>query len=110
MQDERIIPELKRGLCDIGFVLVAGHGIPEALVSDLRHQTATYFDRPIVRKAWRTASPPRIIVATFHSAFFSPNASLHDTGTTPDQYEGYKLHFEVTADNAIRTACDLLRT
>ena len=48
--DDRIIPELKSGLCDIGFVLVAGHGIPEALVSDLRHQTATYFDRPLSEK------------------------------------------------------------
>lgn len=104
--DERIIPELKRGLCDIGFVLVAGHGIPEALVSDLRHQTATYFDRPLSEKLADsiTAENYRGYIPL---GFFSPNASLHDTGTTPDQYEGYKLHFEVTADNAIRTACDL---
>ena len=73
--DERIIPELARALCDTGFVLVAGHGIAEALVSDLRHQTVKYFARPLSEKLADsiTAENYRGYIPL---GFFSPNASL----------------------------------
>ena len=48
--DKEILPTLERALCDIGFVLVRGHGIPGKLVRDLRQHLVDYFDRPLVDK------------------------------------------------------------
>ncbi|MGB2419938.1 MAG: 2-oxoglutarate and iron-dependent oxygenase domain-containing protein, partial [Luminiphilus sp.] len=45
--DKEILPTLERALCDTGFVLVKGHGVPAELVSDLRQQLVDYFDRPL---------------------------------------------------------------
>ena len=33
-EDEEILPTLERALCDIGFVMVQGHGVASELVSD----------------------------------------------------------------------------
>ena len=44
-------------LCDIGFVLVRGHGILEKLVSDLRQHLIDYFDRPLVDKMAERSTP-----------------------------------------------------
>ena len=48
--EEQILPTLEKALCDIGFVLVKGHGVPRGLVSDLRQQLVDYFDRPLADK------------------------------------------------------------
>ena len=83
--DNEILPTLERALCDIGFVLVKGHGVPAELVSALRQRLVDYFDRPLPKR-WLSASRPITTGATSRWAF-SPNTE----GVTPDQYEGYKL-------------------
>ena len=100
--DEEILPTLERVLCDIGFVLVRGHGIPGKLVSDLRQHLVDYFDRPLVDKMAERITPDNYR-GYIPLGFFSPNTE----GVTPDQYEGYKLHAEVAADDPLCTACDL---
>ena len=100
--DKEILPTLERALCDIGFVLVRGHGIPEKLVSDLRQQLVDYFDRPLVDKMAERITPDNYR-GYIPLGFFSPNTE----GVTPDQYEGYKLHAEVAGDDPLCTACDL---
>ena len=105
-QDEHIIPELAQALCEIGFVLVAGHGIPEALVGELRDQTVKYFDRPLPDKLADSIEPENYR-GYIPLGFFSPNAARDHPGTAADQYEGYKLHLEIEANDAIRAQCDL---
>ena len=48
--EDQIRPVLERALCDIGFVLVRGHGVTAELVSDLRRHLINYFDRPLAEK------------------------------------------------------------
>jgi isopenicillin N synthase-like dioxygenase len=105
-QDDHIIPELTRALRDIGFVLVAGHGIPDTLVNELRTQMAEYFDRPLAEKLRDTITRENYR-GYIPLGFFSPNNASPHTGSTPDQYEGYKLHLDVNVDDAIRASCDL---
>ena len=55
--DDEILPTLERALCDIGFVLVKGHGVPAELVSDLRQHLVDYFDRPLADKMAERITP-----------------------------------------------------
>ena len=92
--EEQILPTLEKALCDIGFVLVKGHGVPRGLVSDLRQQLVDYFDRPLADKMAERITPDNYR-GYIPLGFFSPNTE----GVQPDQYEGYKLHAEVAADD-----------
>ena len=100
--EEQILPTLERALCDIGFVLVKGHGVPAGLVSDLRQNLVDYFERPLADKMAEHITPDNYR-GYIPLGFFSPNT----VGVTPDQYEGYKLHAEVAADDPLCAACDL---
>ncbi len=100
--DVEILPTLERALCDIGFVLVKGHGVPAERVSDLRQQLVDYFDRPLAEKMAERITPDNYR-GYIPLGFFSPNTE----GTSPDQYEGYKLHAEIAADDPLCAACDL---
>ena len=99
--EEQILPTLEKALCDIGFVLVKGHGVPRGLVSDLRQQLVDYLDRPLADKMAERITPDNYRYIPL--GFFSPNTE----GVQPDQYEGYKLHAEVAADDPLCAACDL---
>ena len=48
--DYEILPTLESALCDIGFVLVKGHGVPAELVTDLRQHLVDFFDRSLADK------------------------------------------------------------
>ena len=100
--DDEILPTLERALCDIGFVLVKGHGVPAELVSALRQRLVDYFDRPLAEKMAERITPDNYR-GYIPLGFFSPNTE----GVTPDQYEGYKLHAEVAAEDPLCSACDL---
>jgi isopenicillin N synthase-like dioxygenase len=79
--DDESLPTLERALCDIGFVLVKGHGVPAELVSDLRQQLVGYFDRPLAEKMAERITPDNYR-GYIPLGFFSPNTE----GVTPDQY------------------------
>ena len=100
--DKEILPTLERALCNIGFVLVKGHDVPAELVSNLRRYLIDYFDRPLADKMADRITPHNYR-GYIPLGFFSPNTD----GVAPDQYEGYKLHAEVAADDRLCTACDL---
>ena len=100
--DVEILPTLERALCDIGFVLVKGHGVPAELVTDLRQHLVDFFDRSLADKMAERITPDNYR-GYIPLGFFSPNTE----GITPDQYEGYKLHIEVAADDPLCAACNL---
>lgn len=87
---------------DIGFMYVRGHGIDPQLIAKIRKAVIGYFERPleekildcIARENYRGYIP---------QGFFSPAVG----GDKADQYEGYKLHLEVAADDEICADCDL---
>jgi isopenicillin N synthase-like dioxygenase len=87
---------------DIGFMTITGHGIRPEVVVAVRQAVIQYFSLPesmkladrISRDNYRGYIP---------TGFFSPAG---DAGSA-DNYEGYKLHFEVADDDPIRADCDL---
>jgi len=82
-------------------MVVVGHGIPVELINRVRDDIKLYFSLPKEQKRQRqiTRSNYRGYIPR---GFFSPN-----TGGKADDYEGYKLHFEVHPEDPICSAFDL---
>ncbi|MGI9606151.1 MAG: isopenicillin N synthase family dioxygenase [Acidimicrobiales bacterium] len=90
---------------DIGFFSVVGHGIEPNLFSEIRDALARLFDiddrskheGAITRDNYRGFIP---------LGFFTPNRR-EVNGAEPDQYEGYKLHWECPPERVDALDCDL---
>lgn len=87
---------------DIGFMYVAGHGIAAETIADARQSVIDYF-------AQSEASKLRDqITQTNYRGYIPVGFFNANTGAAvADNYEGYKLHFEVATDDPIRARCDL---
>ena len=96
------VDAVSRALHEIGFLSISGTGVDPELVTALRREIAALFNLPeplkhgraITRENYRGFIP---------FGFFTPN----DGSGTPDQYEGYKLHFETAPDDPIVAECAL---
>jgi isopenicillin N synthase-like dioxygenase len=97
-----IVREVEDACHEIGFMYVRGHGIAAELISRMRQAVIRYFERPLDEKL-RDCITPDNYRGYIPTGFFSPNSG----GGQTDNYEGYKLHFEVQAANDICRACDL---
>jgi isopenicillin N synthase-like dioxygenase len=100
--NEEVAKALDHAFTEMGFAVLAGHGIPTGVIAAAREAVVKYFEQPLDRKL-----PDRITRDNYRGyiplGFFSPNSA----GQSPDRYEGYKLHFEVDANDPICKACDL---
>lgn len=90
---------------DIGFVTIVGHGIPRLIVDDMGGLVRRLFavDEP-VKERWRiTGDNYRGFIPL---GFFTPNRT-DLTGTAPDWYEGFKLHWECPPGHRVMAQCRL---
>ena len=87
---------------DIGFMYVTGHGIAAETIAAARQSTIDYFAQSEASKL-RNQITQDNYRGYIPAGFF--NANMGDGAA--DNYEGYKLHFEVAADDPIREQCDL---
>lgn len=94
--------EIEAACHDIGFMYVVGHGISPKTVSDLRAAVIDYFSLPLEIKLGDQISRDNYR-GYIPAGFFSPNSG----DGAADNYEGYKLHCEVQADDPVCGACDL---
>lgn len=100
--NDKLKEQIESACRDVGFMYVCGHGISPQIIARTRAAVVSYFERPldeklrdqITRDNYRGYIPAR---------FFSPNSGDNH----PDNYEGYKLHFEVAADDPCVSECDL---
>lgn len=97
-----VISALERALTTTGFVRVTGHGIHPDRVAAMRALLRDYFKRPLEQKLDESITPDNYR-GYIPLGFFSPNAEPR----AADQYEGYKLHYDVSASDPVRIACDL---
>ena len=86
----------------VGFAVIVNHGVTERTIADMRQAVSEVFDIPRVTLAERTVRKGNYR-GYVPLGFFTPNSGIG----APDQYEAWKLHFEVRADDPIREACDL---
>ena len=100
--NDRLATQIEHACRDIGFMYVTGHGISEKTVAAIRNAVIEYFDRPLEDKLGDciTRDNYRGYIPT---GFFTPN-----TGDSPaDNYEGYKLHTEISRSDPVCGECDL---
>ena len=100
--DDATIQMVEDACHDTGFMYVRGHGISPDAIASIRTAVIRYFDRPLEDKLTDQISRDNYR-GYIPTGFFSANAGRLDA----DQYEGYKLHFEISADDQICTECDL---
>ena len=100
--DPSTIGAVEAACRDIGFMILAGHGIAPATIDGIRDVTVRYFDQPVIRKL-RDRIARDNYRGYIPQGFFSPATAAAEA----DRYEGYKLHFEVAADHPVRRSCDL---
>lgn len=101
-EDAAIIGALERAFTSTGFVLVHGHGIGPDQVAAMRRLLTHYFARPLTDKLAESITPENYR-GYIPLGFFSANSN----GGSADHYEGYKLHQEISAADAICGACAL---
>ena len=98
----RSTTEIERACREIGFMNIVGHGIAPVVIANVRQAVVDYFGLALAEK-----NRNRITRDNYRGfipiGFFSANSGAGGS----DNYEGYKLHFEVALDDPIRTACDL---
>lgn len=89
-------------LSTVGFAVLVGHGISDAVIADMRAAVREVFDTPreilardtVVKGNYRGYVP---------LGYFTPNSGKGKG----DQYEAWKLHHETAADDPIRRDCHL---
>lgn len=93
---------LYEAFAEIGFAIVVGHGVPAGTISAMRTAVKQVFDTPrnvlsqtIVEKGNYRGYVPL--------GYFTPNSGKGEA----DQYEAWKLHTEIPADDPICQASSL---
>ncbi|MSO75182.1 MAG: isopenicillin N synthase family oxygenase [Alphaproteobacteria bacterium] len=92
-----------RACTDLGFLIISGHGVSEALIDDMRAVSRAFFDLPVDKKM-RLRMPPdryRGYIALGHEAL----ANSLDQASPPDLKESFSIGpFGVPDDAYHRTA------
>jgi isopenicillin N synthase-like dioxygenase len=99
---EDVIRQVEEACRDVGFMYVVGHGIPSQTVARTRNAVIAYFKRSIEEKLGDAITRDNYR-GYIPAGFFTANVG----GSDSDNYEGYKLHFETSADDPICAQCDL---
>jgi len=87
---------------DIGFMYVAGHAVSPRTIADVRDSVVRYFSQAVDVKLRDRISQDNYR-GYIPTGFFTANSG----DGSADSYEGYKLHYEVSADDPICNSCDL---
>ncbi|UWQ34175.1 isopenicillin N synthase family oxygenase [Leisingera sp. M527] len=101
-QHQQTVAAILAAAEDIGFLSITGTGVAQETVEAVRNAVQAIFAVPEKSK-WDQAITRGNYRGYIPMGFFTPN----DGSGTADKYEGYKLHYEVAADDPIRAACPL---
>ncbi|MEM7282452.1 MAG: 2-oxoglutarate and iron-dependent oxygenase domain-containing protein, partial [Pseudomonadota bacterium] len=100
--DASVAEKIGEACHEIGFLLLAGHGISQKTIGDLRQSVIKFFDQPQTTKMSYCVTQDNYR-GYIPLGFFTPNAS----GDEADCYEGFKLHGEFETTDDICRQCDL---
>ncbi|WP_422026375.1 isopenicillin N synthase family dioxygenase [Roseovarius sp.] len=97
-----VVETVRRSCTEIGFLYVDGHGVAPEIIARMRGAVVEVFDQPAPVKAAHRITPGDYR-GYIPLGFFTPASG----DAAPDQYEGFKLHLDVAADDPLREDCDL---
>jgi isopenicillin N synthase-like dioxygenase len=87
------IKALRASACDIGFIYVAGHGLPEALSTELITAAQRFFALPLEDKM-------RVYIGNSRNhRGYVPEGEEVFAGKTPDRKEAFDLSLDLPADD-----------
>ena len=89
------VADLGKACRETGFILITGHGIPEALIADTFAAADAFFDLPAERKA-----PLDILKVGSNRGWAAEGSeNLDDTSGQIDLKEGFNIGLEMAADD-----------
>ena len=96
---QRVVAEVRQACEEIGFFLIAGHGVPPSLVDGIRGVTNRFFDLPLEEKL-KAGCDPAIVVASGYE-MMGRTALARSLGkeTPPDYREIFKIAALVPDDD-----------
>lgn len=87
------VDALRASARDIGFLYVAGHGLPEALSAELIAAAKTFFDLPLAEKL-------KVYIGNSRNhRGYVPEGEEVFAGQTPDRKEAFDLSLDLDADD-----------
>ena len=94
--------ELYQAFSEVGFAVVVGHRVPKKTISDMREAVRALFEAPrdILSRSMVEKGNYRGYVPV---GYFTPNSGKGEA----DQYEAWKLHYEIDIDDPIRKKSQL---
>ena len=91
-----------RACSTLGFLIIAGHGVPDSLIDDMRTASFAYFDRPVEEKQRLRMPPDRY--RGYISLGSEALAHSLDEESPPDFKESFSVGPVDTADDAYHRA------
>jgi isopenicillin N synthase-like dioxygenase len=98
----RVARQIDEACCDIGFFTIAGHGVPEVAVRDLRQAAHAFFAQPLEEKR-RAAHPEAGTPRGYHALAGEALARANDAVAPPDLKEFFHVGPVDTADDPYYT-------
>ncbi len=95
---------LYSALSAVGFAIVVGHGVPDAVIANMRSAVKAVFDTPRDQLARQTVEKGNYR-GYVPLGYFTPNSGKGKA----DQYEAWKLHTETAPANPICAESELYR-
>lgn len=86
----RVARQIDEACCDIGFFTIAGHGVPDAIVRNLREAAHEFFALPLVEKL-RASHPVEGTPRGYHALAGESLAHAMDEQAPPDLKEFYHV-------------------
>ncbi len=102
---EAATAELNHAWSNVGFVSIVGHGIDLSLFAKMRSLVTRIFEVSDEVKRNHTITPDNYR-GFIPFGFFTPNRG-DVTGTMPDAYEAFKLHWECPPGHPVMEECHL---
>jgi isopenicillin N synthase-like dioxygenase len=87
----QVVAEVRRACEEVGFFMIAGHGIPDALIESIRDVSNRFFDLPLEEKLKSRCDPTLVGASGFEMMGRAALARSIGKSTPPDYREGFKV-------------------
>jgi isopenicillin N synthase-like dioxygenase len=102
----RVVAQVRQACEEVGFFLIAGHGVPDALIKNIRDVTNAFFDLPMAEKLKSQFDLGVVGASGFEVMGRTALARSLGNDTPPDYREAYKIAALNIRENDPYYTCD----